>query len=118
MFRWGPLLDLGGPGRLSGCLGALDGFAAPGAAAAMSAAVRPAVSAPASAARAAGEETGKERVELCDSLLGNIDGHLLVLRGGLAWIYIHFALLYFVLCLQEQHITSKYLSKLTQLGDF
>jgi len=36
--------------------------------------------------RAAGEETGKERMELRDSLLRDIDGDRLVLRGGFVWI--------------------------------
>jgi uncharacterized membrane protein len=46
--------------------------------------VRSTVSAPASAAGAAGEESSKERVELCDPLLGDIDGDLLVIRGSWA----------------------------------
>jgi len=45
-----------------------------------------AVPASASSAGAAGEKTGKERMELCDPLLRDIDGDRLVLRGGFGWI--------------------------------
>jgi hypothetical protein len=70
---------------------ALGGFPPAGASASVGAVVRPTVPAstmPAStsSAGAAGEETGKERMELRDSLLWDIDCDRLVLRGGFGWI--------------------------------
>jgi hypothetical protein len=64
----------------------LGGFPPAGASASVGAVVRPAVPASTSSAAGAGEETGKERMELCDSLLRDIDGDRLVLRGGFIWI--------------------------------
>jgi hypothetical protein len=65
---------------------ALSGFPSAGASASVRAVVGPAVPASASSAGAAGEETGKERMELCDSLLWDVDGDRLVLRRGFVWI--------------------------------
>jgi len=65
---------------------ALGGFPPAGASASVSAVVRPTVPASTSSAGAAGEETGKERMELRDSLLRDIDGDRVVLRGRFVWI--------------------------------
>jgi hypothetical protein len=64
----------------------LAGLAALGATAPVDAVVRPAVSAPATPALAAGEKPTEERVELCDPVLGHIDGDLLLIGWCLGGI--------------------------------
>jgi hypothetical protein len=73
---------------LPGALVLLGGFTPSVAAVSVGAAVRPSVVAAmptsASPAGAAGEKPREGRVELSDSLLGDIDRDRLVLRGGLS----------------------------------